>query len=107
MTIDLSGRVALVTGGASGIGLACARLLAANHAAVVVADRNVAGAEAAARSDRHAGGDALTFDVEIGDSTSVQELVDRTLTRYAQIDILVHCAGVSPRKNVVDMTDDD
>ena len=47
------------------------------------------------------------LDVEIGESASVQTMVDRTLARYAAIDILVHCAGVSPRKNVVDMTDDD
>lgn len=107
MTVDLSGRVALVTGAASGIGLACARLLAANHAAVVVADRNVAGAEEAARQIAAAGGEALALAVEIGESASVDALVVRTLERYAQIDVLVHCAGVSPRKNVVDLTDDD
>jgi NAD(P)-dependent dehydrogenase (short-subunit alcohol dehydrogenase family) len=107
MSVDLRGRVALVTGGASGIGLACARLLAANHASVVVADRNAAGAESAALAIVDAGGDALALRVEIGDSASVQTMVDQTLARYKQIDILVHCAGVSPRKNVVDMTDDD
>jgi NAD(P)-dependent dehydrogenase (short-subunit alcohol dehydrogenase family) len=107
MTVDLSGRVALVTGGASGIGLACAQVLAANHAAVVVADRNVAGAEQAVRAIVAAGGNAVALAVEIGDSVAVGVLVARTLERYAQIDILVHCAGVSPRKNVVDLTDED
>jgi NAD(P)-dependent dehydrogenase (short-subunit alcohol dehydrogenase family) len=107
MTVDLSGRVALVTGGASGTGLACAQVLAANHAAVVVADRNVAGAEQAVRAIVAAGGNAVALAVEIGDSAAVGVLVARTLERYAQIDILVHCAGVSPRKNVVDLTDED
>jgi len=107
MTIDLTGRVALVTGGASGIGLACARLLAHNRAAVAIADRNVAGAEQAAATIAAADGDALALAVEIGDSTSVDAMVASTLARYARIDILVHCAGVSPRKSVVEMSDDD
>ena len=107
MTVDLRGRTALVTGGASGIGLACARLLARNGAAVAVADRNVAGAEAA-RDELTAGGaDALALDVDVASSAAVQAMVDRTLERFGTIDILVHCAGVSPSKNVVEMTDDD
>jgi NAD(P)-dependent dehydrogenase (short-subunit alcohol dehydrogenase family) len=107
MHVDLRGQRALVTGGASGIGLACARLLVQNGATVAVADRNVAGAEAAAGQIVTAGGDAFALAVEIADSGSVQAMVDRTLERYGQIDILVHCAGVSPRKAVVDMTDDE
>jgi len=72
--------------------------LGTKHASVVLADRNVAGAEAAAQAITAAGGDALALDVEIGDSASCKRCSDRTLARYAQIDILVHCAGVSPRK---------
>ena len=107
MSIDLHARVALVTGGASGIGLACARLLARNGATVAVADRNPTGAQAARDAIVDAGGEALAVPVDVADSAAVQSLVDDVLARYGRIDILVHCAGVSPRKNVVDLSDAD
>jgi 3-oxoacyl-[acyl-carrier protein] reductase len=103
MNIDLSGKTALVTGGASGIGRACALLLAANGARVAIADRNASGA--AAVKDE-IGANAIAVPVEIGDSASVQAMADRTLTAFGRIDILVHCAGISPRSAVVEMSDE-
>jgi 2-hydroxycyclohexanecarboxyl-CoA dehydrogenase len=107
LSIDLSGRVVLVTGGASGIGLACALLFARNGASVAIADRNLAGCEEARERIAAAGGDAIALDVEISDSASVQAMIDRILAHYARLDVLVHCAGVSPRRAVVDMSDDE
>lgn len=108
MTVDLGGRTAIVTGAASGIGLACATLLAANGAAVVLADRNLPGAETARADIAANGGEALAVEVEVSSSGSVQAMVDRTIERYGAIDILVHCAGGGvPRKDVVDLTDED
>jgi len=107
LSIDLRGRVALVTGGASGIGFACARLLARNGASTVIADRNFAGAEQARHGIATVGGDAMALAVEISDSKSVQAMVDGTVARFGHIDMLVHCAGVSPRRTVVDMSDDE
>ncbi len=104
MNIDLTGKTALVTGGASGIGKACALMLAANGARVAVADRNAPGARGVAEE---IGANAIAIAVEIGVSTSVQEMTDRTLRAFGGIDILVHCAGVSPRRAVVDMSDED
>lgn len=108
MTVDLAGRTAIVTGAASGIGLACAQLLARNGAAVVIADKNVSGA-ASVRDELAASGcDALAVEVEVSSSASVQAMVDATLARYGKIDILVHCAGGGvPRRDVVDMTDEE
>ena len=108
MTVDLSGRVALVTGGASGMGRACATLLARNGAAVAIGDRNLPGADHV-RDEILAGGhEALALHVEVASSESVQEMVDRAIERFGKIDILVHCAGGSlGRKDVVDLTDDE
>lgn len=108
LSIDLADRVALVTGGASGIGLACVKLLASCGAQVAIADRNVAGANIARDAIASAGGDALALEVDVADPSSVQSMVDRTLAAYERIDILVHAAGVSPRRTpVVEMSDED
>lgn len=107
LSLDLGGKVALVTGAASGIGFSCAGLLARSGACVALADRNVSGLERACADIVAAGGDAIGLDLEVSDARSVQSTVDRTLERFSRIDILVHCAGISPRCRVVDMTDDD
>jgi NAD(P)-dependent dehydrogenase (short-subunit alcohol dehydrogenase family) len=107
MTVDLRGRVALVTGAASGIGLASAQLLAKNGAAVVIADRNLSGAVSARDELAASGHDALALEVEVSSSPSVGRMVDLTIERFQKIDILVHCAGgAGGRNNVVDLTDD-
>jgi NAD(P)-dependent dehydrogenase (short-subunit alcohol dehydrogenase family) len=92
LPIDLSGKCALVTGGASGIGLACARLLTAAGARVVVADRN---ADAAARVAVELAG----FDVfmDVGDEASVDAAAAALRDRVGAIDVLVNCAGVLQR----------
>jgi NAD(P)-dependent dehydrogenase (short-subunit alcohol dehydrogenase family) len=108
MSVDLSGRVALVTGAASGIGLASARLLSRNGASVVIADLNLSGA-VRARDELVANGhDALSLEVDVASSTSVEAMVAITIARFQKIDVLVHCAGGSlGRKDVVDLTDDE
>jgi 2-hydroxycyclohexanecarboxyl-CoA dehydrogenase len=104
MNIDLRNKTALVTGGASGIGKASALLLAANGARVAVADRN---AEGSAAVQAQIGANAIALKVEIGDSASVDAMTERTVAALGKIDILVHCAGISPTKPVVDMSDED
>jgi 3-oxoacyl-[acyl-carrier protein] reductase len=92
--IDLSGRVALVTGASRGIGRAIARSLAAQGATVVAAarERNAAGTvdEIAA-----SGGKAEVASVDVGDDAAIQALVAGTMERHGRIDILVNNAGIA------------
>lgn len=101
----LDGKVALVTGAASGIGHACALRIAANGAKTAVADRDAAGLEQTRAEIVRAGGDALAIEVDVSDSRSVDEMVDRTVTAYGQLDLLVHCAAILRIVPVIEMTD--
>jgi NAD(P)-dependent dehydrogenase (short-subunit alcohol dehydrogenase family) len=85
-----SGRTALVTGGASGIGLQVAQDLAGLGATVCIADRNGTAAEEAARSIAAAGGQASHWVVDLADMEAVQAL----LPRLPAIDILINNAGI-------------
>ena len=89
---ELAGRVAIVAGGAGGIGSAVCRTLAQRGAAVVVADVNLAQARAVAASLPGAGGhDAVAVDV--ADGAAVQDAVRGAVAARARIDLLAYCAG--------------
>src|SRR3546814_13992888 len=81
----MTGRTAIVTGGASGIGFATARRLTSEGGQVVVADFNLEGAEAVAREIRDNGGDAIALHVDLGDPNSIKKLIDDTLTHYGNL----------------------
>lgn len=105
--MSLQGKVALVTGGGSGIGRASALTFAGHGARVVVADRNLAAAEAAKQEIEQRDGQALAFAVDVADSRAVDELVEQTLAACGQIDVLMHTAGVGPRQPVLEMSDEE
>jgi 2-hydroxycyclohexanecarboxyl-CoA dehydrogenase len=86
-------QVAIVTGAASGIGRATAMRLAAEGAAVVIADVNEQGAGAAARSISEGGGRALALHVDVTDVPGVKAMTERTITAFGKVDILVSNAG--------------
>ncbi len=90
----LTGRVAVVTGGASGIGQAVAEVLASAGARVVVGDLDGAGAEAAAAAIRKFGGDALAHEVDVSQRPQVEALVERATEDWGGLDILCNVAGV-------------
>ncbi|NUN59653.1 MAG: SDR family oxidoreductase [Burkholderiaceae bacterium] len=92
MTIDLAGQRALVTGGASGIGLACARQLTASGAKVVIADKNL---EAALWAAGELNAEVVALDV--GEEASVDEAAADIEVRLGAVDVLVNCAGVLQR----------
>jgi len=91
----LAGKVAIVTGSASGIGRACAIALAGEGASVVVADIAAEGAEAVSRHIVDQGGRAHAVQVDLGDASSVESLVERAVARYGRLDILHNNAAAT------------
>ena len=101
------GRVAVVTGAASGIGCALAQALAAAGSSVVLADLDGAEAEAVADGIRASGGEAQGVTVNVADSASVDQLAVTTLELYGRVDVLCNNAGVSTFNLLRDQTLDD
>lgn len=93
---DLTGKVALITGGSRGIGLAIAEAYAAAGARVVVAGRKQETVDEAAESIRRGGGEALGVAAHTGDGAAVATLVERAIDHFGGIDILVNNAATNP-----------
>lgn len=96
MQIDLSDKVALITGGSRGIGKAIAQAYAEAGAAVVIASRKQQDLDHAAAEIREGGGEVMAQAAHVGDEAALAELVESTLDRYGRIDIVVSNAGTNP-----------
>ncbi|MBE0480976.1 MAG: SDR family oxidoreductase [Dehalococcoidia bacterium] len=102
-----AGRVALVTGGASGIGRAVALLLAREGAMVSVVDLDLAGAEAVAANVRKSGSKAAAVGCDVGNEDEVQRAVAATREALGEVGILVNCAGSVEGSFLADMAFDE
>ena len=97
MFLDLSDKVAVVTGAASGIGYAIAERLSQAGARVVVADRDEESAIAAAERLGADGGEAVSVRTDVTRLEDIGAMVERTLESFGQVDILVNNAGINGR----------
>ncbi len=91
---DLKGKVAVITGGSSGIGFAAATMMAHYGASVVIASLPVQDCKAGAARIRSFGGECMCLPTDVSDSTQVDKMVAETITAYGHIDILANCAGI-------------
>ncbi|MBA8794799.1 NAD(P)-dependent dehydrogenase (short-subunit alcohol dehydrogenase family) [Friedmanniella endophytica] len=103
LSVDLSGRVAVVTGGASGIGAATAALLSRSGAAVAVLDR---AAEPAAAVADELPGSTLALGCDVTSSASVAEVVERVEAGLGPVDVLVNSAGIVALAPAEQLTDE-
>ena len=100
--MDIAGKAAVVTGGASGIGRGIARALAARGADVVVADVDVARAAEVAAELERTGVRSLGVACDVTERASVEALAERAWTALGRVDILCNNAGVGSMASVVD-----
>lgn len=103
----LQGRVAIVTGGGSGIGAAICRALTAAGAKVVCSGRNLAPLQALAAEITDRGGEAIAVRADVSREDDVRDLVSATMERFGRLDVLCNNAGFSPAGRVTDIDADD
>ena len=105
--IDLSGRVAFVTGASSGLGAQFARTLASAGAAVVLASRRIERLKTVRAEIEGLGGDAHVVGLDVCDIESIRSAVAHAETECGDIDILVNNSGVSTTQKLTDVTPED
>ncbi|MDH5173771.1 MAG: 3-oxoacyl-[acyl-carrier-protein] reductase [Elusimicrobiota bacterium] len=105
--MDLKGKVAIITGGAQGIGKSIATQLAQAGANVVIADVMEEVAKSTAQEISQKGNEAISIRVDVSSLSSVEEMVKKTLDKFGRIDILVNNAGITRDSLVMRMKEED
>jgi len=104
---DITGKVAIVTGAAGGIGRAVALDLARFGASVVVADMAREGAERVAGEIESAGGKAIALKTDVTRKEEVEQMAQQTVQRFGRIDILINNAGIMGTYGIMGMKEAD
>lgn len=107
ITVDLSGQVALVTGGSQGLGRAIAEVLAANGATVALVARSANKLADVAAGIVNAGGKAEAFPCDVTKAESIQQVVEAVVEKFGRLDILVNNAGVTRDTLLPRMSDEE
>ena len=105
--MQLTDKVAIITGGGRGIGRAIAIAYAAEGARVVIAARSSAQLDEVAAEITAEGGEVLTVPTDMRSRAEVENLVQKTVAHFGRIDILVNNAGINPRGPFLDATDEE
>jgi 3-oxoacyl-[acyl-carrier protein] reductase len=105
--MSLKGKVALITGGAQGIGKAIAKRLVGEGANVVIADVKPDSASNTVEEIKNSGGSAVAFQADVSDSTQVEELLKKIMERFSTIDILINNAGITRDALLVRTSEED
>ncbi len=105
--MEIENKSALIMGGASGIGLACARRFARQGARVMIADRDEAAGRLAAEAMAGNGADSAFVAADVSDSASVQAMMSAAMARLGSLDILVNAAGIGGAAQHLHLMDED
>lgn len=105
--ISLEGKVAMITGGASGIGLGTAKRLAEVGASIALLDIDKARGKRAAKEIRKLGGDAEFFWCDVTSNSECEKTAEDVYREFGKIDILFNNAGVTVRKNTVELIEEE
>jgi NAD(P)-dependent dehydrogenase (short-subunit alcohol dehydrogenase family) len=103
MDLNLTGRVAAITGGAAGIGEAIARALAAEGCSICILDRDASAGQKTAAALVEGGAKALSAEIDVGDAAAVVEAFDRIVVSHNRLDILINAAGLLSTGFVADL----
>jgi len=105
---SLEGKVAIVTGGGSGLGRSNAKAFARAGADVVIADMNVENAEKVSKEIKELGKQSFSIEVNVIKKADLQKMAEQTVQKFGKIDILLNSAGIGGRaKNLIDMEEED